>query len=84
MKKKPLDLLLVVRGRVGLVTDMFIPERELDTLVLELCAIRNRSPRGSFLVQDVNLFEGQSLGLERDVSFLEIATGGRQTSGMQK
>ena len=81
-RKRPLDLLLVIRGRVGLGMGMITPE--LEPVAFELFTIRYRAHRGSVLVQEVDLLEGQSLGLEQDVSFLKIATAVGQTSGTQK
>ena len=40
-------------------------EVELDTIAFEFSTVRDRAPRGGVLVQKVDLFEGQSLGLER-------------------
>ena len=60
--------------------------RELETIAFELTTVGDRIPRGGVLVQDVNLFEGQTLGLKRDINFL-ITSGdkkARLTSGTQK
>ena len=48
-----------------------ISNRELGTFAFELVAVRDRTYRSRILVQEINLFEGQSLCLRRVLSFLE-------------
>ena len=62
--------LFVLGSRVVLdVSTPMSTNRELDTIVFELTTEGNRVHRGGVHVQEVDLFEGQSLGLKQGISF---------------
>ena len=72
--------LFVLGSRVALdVSTPMSTNRELDTIVFELTTEGNRVHRGGVHVQEVYLFEGQSLGLKQGVSFA-ITWNGRKGS----
>ena len=62
-----------------IVLDVGASSRELETCAYELATVRDRVHRGSVLVQDVDLFEGQTLGLKRGIS-LSITSGRKNTN----
>ena len=62
-KEEVLNLLLVIVVRIVLM--MSTSKREFDTVTLQLFTVRDRLHRGCVLVQEINLFERQSLGLKK-------------------
>ena len=48
-----------------------ISEHELDAFAFELVAVRDRTHGSGVLVQEIDLFERQSLCLKRVISLLE-------------
>ena len=60
---------------LGLATSV---NTELDTIAFKLATVRDRVYRGGVLVQKVDLFEGQSLGLEQNVSSSLITRDGKK------
>jgi len=79
--------LLVLGSRVVLFVyaSSMRASRELETVAFELTTERNRTHRGGVPVQEVDLFEGQSLGLKKKSKFLDHHQGTNGlTSGTQK
>ena len=62
-KEEILNSLLVIGVRVVLM--MSTSKRELDTVALQLFTVRERLHRRGVLVQEINRFERQSLGLKK-------------------
>ena len=73
-----LDLLVFGSGvALGVDTPMRT-DRELETVAFELTTVRDRLYRSGVLVQHVDLFEGQALGLKQDINFLVITGEGKK------
>jgi len=56
------ELSFLVEG-TRVLFDLCTPHCELDTIAFELSTVRDRTHRSGVLVQEVDLFEGQPLGL---------------------
>ena len=67
-KERRLDLPGFGSGVVFGVSTSTSTNRELDTIALELTTEGNRLQWGGLSVQEVDLFERQTLGLEQDMS----------------
>jgi len=72
--RRKLDLLGLGSG-VVLDVGTSTMSRELDTIAFELATEGDRLHRSGVLIQEIDLFERQALGLKRDVSFLVINGG---------
>ena len=72
-----LDLFALGSRVALLVENSMRTSSELDTVACELTTVGDRVHRGGVLVQEVDLLQGQSLGLKQDVSFF-VVTGGEE------